>query len=81
MALVWEGEDAVAAVRQTMGSTNPTLAAPGTIRHDLALTISRNLTHASDSVATAEKEINLWFRSDELCDWISSTDQWVFGKN
>lgn len=81
MALVWEGEDAVAAVRQTMGSTNPTLADPGTIRHDFALIISRNLTHASDSVETAEKEIALWFKPEELCTWTQSVDGWLFGKN
>lgn len=81
MAMVWEGEDSVAAVRQTMGSTNPTVAAPGTIRHDFALIISRNLTHASDSIETAEKEIALWFKPEEICNWIQSTDQWLFGKN
>ena len=81
MAMVWEGEDAVAAVRQTMGSTNPTVAAPGTIRHDFALIISRNLTHASDSIETAEKEIALWFKPEEICNWTQSTDQWLFGKN
>jgi nucleoside-diphosphate kinase len=50
MAMVWEGQDAIAAIRQTMGATNPTVAAPGTIRHDFAIISSRNLTHASDSV-------------------------------
>lgn len=81
VAMVWEGEDAVSAVRQTMGSTNPTAAAPGTIRHDFALIISRNLTHASDSIETAQKEISLWFSPEEICDWTQSTDQWLFGKN
>lgn len=81
MAMVWEGEDCVAAVRQTMGATNPTQAAPGTIRHDYALIVSRNLTHASDSVENALAEINLWFKSDELVAWESITHPWVFGKN
>jgi nucleoside-diphosphate kinase len=49
MAMVWEGPNAVAAVRQTMGATRPTEAAPGSVRHDFALEIGRNLTHASDS--------------------------------
>lgn len=81
MAMVWEGEGAVAAVRQTMGATNPAQAAPGTVRHDFALITSRNLTHASDSVENAQKEIALWFKPEELCDWTQTVDQWLFGKN
>ncbi len=81
MAMVWEGEDAVKAVRQTMGSTNPTEAAPGSIRHDYALIVSRNLTHASDSAETAAKEIALWFKTEEICPWSQNSDQWIFGKN
>lgn len=81
LAMVWEGENAVAAVRQTMGSTNPLEAAPGTIRHDFALGTSRNLTHASDSVENAEKEISLWFKKEELFSWNRDGDIWVFGKN
>ena len=50
MAMVWESPNAIAAVRQTMGSTRPTEAAPGSVRHDFALEVGRNLTHASDSV-------------------------------
>jgi nucleoside-diphosphate kinase len=69
MAMVWEGPEAVAAVRQTMGATRPTDADPGTIRHDFGLEIGRNLTHASDSLATAESEVALWFRPDELVSW------------
>jgi nucleoside-diphosphate kinase len=49
MAMVWEGPNAVSAVRQTMGATRPTEAAPGTLRHDFTLMVGRNLTHASDS--------------------------------
>jgi len=81
MAMVWEGLDAIAAVRQTMGKTNPLEADPGTIRHDFALGISRNLTHASDSPETADKEIALWFNSEELFNWDRNVDPWIFGKN
>ena len=66
MAMVWEGENAVSAVRQTMGATRPLEAAPGTIRHDFCLEVGRNLTHASDSVETANLEISLWFKKNEL---------------
>ncbi len=80
MAMVWEGPSAVAAVRQTMGATRPTEAAPGTLRHDFALEVGRNLTHASDEPANAEKEVALWFKKEELVDWKRAVDQWVFEK-
>ena len=81
MAMVWEGPNAVAAVRQTMGATRPTEADPGTVRHDLALEMGRNLTHASDAVTTAGEEISLWFTPDELVSWQRPIDPWVWGKN
>jgi nucleoside-diphosphate kinase len=80
MAMVWEGPNAVAAVRQTMGSTRPTEAAPGTLRHDFALEVGRNLTHASDEPANGEKEVALWFKPDELVSWNRDIDKWVFEK-
>lgn len=80
MAMVWEGPNAVAAVRQTMGSTRPTEAAPGTLRHDFALEVGRNLTHASDEPANGEKEVALWFKPDELVSWTRDVDRWIFEK-
>ena len=80
MAMVWEGPNAVAAVRQTMGATRPTEAAPGTLRHDFALEVGRNLTHASDEPGNAEKEVALWFTGDELVNWTREIDRWVFEK-
>lgn len=80
MAMVWEGPNAVAAVRQTMGSTRPTEAAPGTVRHDFALEVGRNLTHASDEPANGEKEVALWFSKEELVDWKRDVDTWIFEK-
>jgi nucleoside-diphosphate kinase len=78
MAMVWEGPDAVNAIRQTMGATRPTEASPGSIRHDFALEIGRNLTHASDSVENGKKEVALWFTDQELVTWERSIDQWIF---
>ena len=78
MAMVWEGPNAIAAVRQTMGSTRPTEAAPGSIRHDFGLTVGRNLTHASDSPETAEEEVKLWFKPAELVAWSRDVDRWIF---
>ncbi|MEW5829068.1 MAG: nucleoside-diphosphate kinase [Chloroflexota bacterium] len=80
MAMAWEGPNAVAAVRQTMGATRPTEAAPGSLRHDFALEIGRNLTHASDTVENGEKEVALWFKPEELVDWPREIDRWVFEK-
>jgi len=80
MAMVWEGPNAVAAVRQTMGATRPTEAAPGSVRHDFALEVGRNLTHASDTVENSEQEVALWFKEGELVSWERSNDQWIFEK-
>ena len=63
LALVLEGEGAIAVVRSTMGSTNPAESAPGTIRGDLALSMPDNLVHGSDSPEAADREIALWFGS------------------
>ena len=66
LALVVEGESAIAVVRTTMGATNPTQSAPGTIRGDLALAMPNNLVHGSDAPESAQREIALWFAADEL---------------
>ncbi len=81
MAMVWGGPNAVAAIRQTMGATRPTEAAPGSVRHDFALEIGRNLTHASDTVENSEKEVALWFTPSELINWKRETDRWIFEQN
>lgn len=78
LATVWEGPQAVAAVRQTMGATRPTEAQPGSVRHDFGLEVGRNLTHASDSAETADQEIRLWFDEDELVSWKRDLDRWLF---
>ena len=78
MAMVWEGPQCIAAVRQTMGATRPTEAAPGSIRHDFSLEVGRNLTHASDSPENGIHEVSLWFEPDELVSWERSVDRWIF---
>jgi len=80
MAMVWEGPNAVAAIRQTMGATRPTEAAPGSLRHDFALEVGRNLTHASDTPENGANEVALWFRQEELVNWTREVDRWVFEK-
>ncbi len=81
MAMVWEGPNAIQAVRQTMGATRPTEAAPGTVRHDFGLEVGRNLTHASDGLETANAEIALWFDPGELVSWDRTNDPWIMGSN
>lgn len=78
MAMVWEGPNAVAAVRQTMGATRPIEAAPGSLRHDYALEVGRNLTHASDSVENGDDEVALWFKPGEIVSWERANDRWIF---
>jgi len=80
MAMVWEGPNAVAAGRQMMGATRPTEAAPGSLRHDFALEVGRNLTHASDSIETSQQEVALWFKPEELVEWKREIDRWIFEK-
>ncbi len=66
LALVVEGEGAIATMRKTIGATNPADAEPGTIRGDLAVAMPDNLVHGSDSPESAAREIALWFTDDEL---------------
>ena len=66
LALVVEGESAIRVVRTTMGATNPTESAPGTIRGDLALAMPDNLVHGSDSPESAQREVALWFSDEPL---------------
>lgn len=61
VAMVVEGSDAVAGMRQIMGATNPLDAAPGSIRGDFATVITQNIVHGSDSLESAEREIGLFF--------------------
>lgn len=61
VAMVWEGEDAVAVVRTLMGPTDPAKAPPGTIRGDFGLVVTENIVHGSDSAGSADRETTLFF--------------------
>jgi nucleoside-diphosphate kinase len=63
-----------------MGATDPAKAAPGTIRGDLAMNISNNLVHGSDSEESAEKEIALFFREDEIYSWSRPQEKYISGE-
>lgn len=77
VAMVWQGNNAVAAARATIGSTNPVDASPGSIRGDLGMEIGRNLVHGSDSPENGEKEAGYFFSKDELVDWSRDSDKWI----
>jgi nucleoside-diphosphate kinase len=66
IASVFTGENAIAAIREIMGTTDPAKAEPGTIRGDFGVDIEHNSIHGSDSLETAEAEIRLFFRDDEI---------------
>lgn len=75
---VVSGKNAVATIRNTVGATNPSAAAPGTIRGDYAVEIGRNLIHASDSAENGENEVALFFQAGELVELERSTDRWIY---
>jgi nucleoside-diphosphate kinase len=76
VALIIEGLEVIDAGRKMVGATNPLKAEPGTIRGDYAQATGRNLVHASDSVASAKREIGLWF-GDEHLHWTPSWKAWT----
>lgn len=76
---VLEGPEAIAVARTLMGPTNPKTAAPGTIRGDYGLDIGLNIIHGSDSPASAEREIGIFFTPQELVSYERATDRWVTG--
>jgi len=80
VVMVLEGPRAIETVRRTLGSTNPIEAAPGTIRADFGVEISRNLVHGSDGPESARREIALYFAEDEILAWARDADRWVLGE-
>lgn len=78
VAMVWEGDGVVASARKIIGATNPLSAELGTIRGDFGVNIGRNLIHGSDAIETAQREIALWFKPEELVSWQSTLTQWVY---
>ena len=77
IALAIEGENAVEVVRNLMGVTNPQSAASGTIRGDFGLNLTKNLVHGSDSLASAKRELSLFFGPDELFDYELTMREWM----
>jgi nucleoside-diphosphate kinase len=78
IAAVFEGPNAVSLVRTVMGATDPQQAAPGTVRGDFGLFIQNNLIHGSDSPESAQREIALFFKENDLIAWERDIDRWVW---
>lgn len=78
VAMVWEGDGVVASARKIIGATNPLTAEPGTIRGDYGVAVGRNLIHGSDAIETAQHEISLWFKDEELVSWQPSLTPWLY---
>jgi nucleoside-diphosphate kinase len=77
VAAVVEGPGCVDLIRAMLGKTKVTEAVPGTIRGDYSLSTQQNLMHASDSPASAEREIPIWFRAEELVTYRPCDGPWV----
>ena len=78
VAMVWEGDGVVASARKLIGATNPLAAEPGTIRGDFGVSIGRNIIHGSDAIETAQTEIALWFKENELVSWEPTITPWLY---
>ncbi len=80
IAVVLEGSNVIDMVRQMIGSTDPQKAEMGSIRGDLGQFIGRNIVHGSDSSETADFEINLWFKPEEITDYKRIDEDWLSEK-
>ncbi len=76
-AMVLEGENAVALCRGMMGATKAEEAAPGTIRGDFAMYTGKNLIHGSDSIESAQREIEIFFKPEEMVEWDLDSRKWI----
>ncbi|KAJ1386083.1 PH-like domain superfamily [Sesbania bispinosa] len=81
IAMVWEGQGVIPYGRKLIGATDPQKSEPGTIRGDLAVIVGRNIIHGSDGPETAKDEIKLWFKPEELVNYTSNAEKWIYGDN
>merc|ERR1712088_642028 len=77
-AMVWEGLNVVKMGRMMLGETNPQASLPGSIRGDYSIQVGRNICHGSDAVESANHEIGLWFKPEELIAYDSCTASWIY---
>jgi nucleoside-diphosphate kinase len=77
VAIAVSGERAIDGCRQMIGATDPLAAAPGSIRADLAQTIGRNLVHGSDSAASADRELAIFFEDKDFVSRRHDLERWI----
>lgn len=77
IVMVWEGENAVAAVRQLIGATKPSEADVGSVRGDFGLSVTLNLIHGADSPQSAEREMSLFFSEEEVFNYEMCDETWI----
>ena len=80
VCMIWEGTDIVKTGRKMLGATKPLNSEPGTIRGDFSIDTGRNIVHGSDSVESAEREIKLWFKPEEIQTYKRDVDKWIYEK-
>ncbi len=78
VAMVWEGKGVIASARKIIGATNPLNSEPGTLRGDFGVDVGRNIIHGSDAPETAEQEIKLWFKPEDLIGWKPAAIAWIY---
>ena len=78
VCMIWQGLQVVKTGRKMLGATNPLNSEPGTIRGDFCIESGRNIIHGSDSVESAEREIKLWFKEEEVQKYKRDADKWIY---
>jgi nucleoside-diphosphate kinase len=78
VAMIVEGDNVIEGMRKMMGKTDPRESPPGTIRGDLAIDLSRNIVHGSDSKDSAYREISIFFNEDEIMDMEKIDEVWLY---
>ena len=78
VCMIWQGREVVKTGRKMLGATNPLNSEPGTIRGDYCIESGRNIIHGSDSVESAEREIKLWFKPEEINEYTRDSDKWLY---
>lgn len=78
VAMAWEGKNVITTARTMMGATNPAQSAPGTLRGDFAVDIGRNIIHGSDGPESAQRELGIFFRPEELVAWDRALDRHIY---
>ncbi len=78
VTVVVEGKEAVRVLRTLIGETDPKEAEHGTIRGDFGIDVGRNIVHGSDSLESAEREVSLFFKPEEITEYKRTDEDWIY---